>query len=322
MKETIARPLTTPEKRDRSRLFKKELITNYQLYLMIVPPLIWLILFMYVPMYGVQIAFKKFRAVDGINGSEWVGLKYFHKFFQSYDAGEIIWNTVEVCFYTLLVGFPIFVLLALLLNNTGSKRFRKVVQLSTFAPYFISVTVVVGMLIQFLSVQDYGIINNVIRFFGGEPIMFMSKPEWFSSVYTWSNIWQGAGFNAIIYIAALASIDQELYEAAVVDGASKFQRIRHIDLPGIMPTMVITFILAVGQVMNLGFFDKIFLMQNPLNLDSSEVISTYVYKTGLSASLPNYSYASAIGLFNSLINFALLILANSISKRINKNSLW
>ncbi|RED85390.1 ABC transporter permease [Cohnella phaseoli] len=305
-----------------ARSLKKEVRGNYQLYLMIAPPLVWLVIFMYVPMYGVQIAFKNFRAVDGIGGSEWAGLKYFEKFFRSYDSLQIVLNTLEVCFYTLLAGFPLFVLLALLLNNTNRNRFRRWVQMSTFAPYFISVTVVVGMLVQFLSVQDYGIINNIIRFFGGEPIMFMTKPEWFSSVYAWSNIWQGAGFNAIIYIAALAGIDQELYEAAVVDGASKFRRMLHIDLPGIMPTVVITFILAVGQVMNLGFFDKIFLMQNPLNLDRSEVISTYVYKTGLASSLPNYSYAAAVGLFNTMINLVLLLLANRISRKVNQTSLW
>jgi len=302
--------------------WRKEARINYQLYLMILPPLIWLIIFMYVPMYGVQIAFKDFRAVDGITGSAWAGLKYFEKFFTSYDAMQIILNTFEVCFYTLLAGFPLFVLLALLLNNTSRTRFRRWVQMSTFAPYFISVTVVVGMLIQFLSVQDYGVINNIIRMLGGDPVMFMTKPEWFSTIYAWSNIWQGAGFNAIIYIAALAGIDQELYEAAVVDGASRFRRMLHIDLPGIMPTVVITFILAVGQVMNLGFFDKIFLMQNPLNLERSEVISTYVYKMGMASSLPNYSYAAAIGLFNTLINLALLLIANRLARKFSQSSLW
>ncbi|THF82690.1 ABC transporter permease [Cohnella fermenti] len=300
----------------------RELRTNYQLYAMVSVPVIWLIVFMYVPMYGVQIAFRNFRAVDGITGSPWAGLKYFRKFFHAYDSASIVLNTIEVCFYTLLAGFPIFVLLALLLNNANSKRFRKAVQMSTFAPYFISVTVVVGMLHQFLSTQDYGIINRIIVFFGGHPILFMTEPGWFSTIYSWSNIWQGAGFNAIIYIAALSSIDTSLYEAAVMDGASRLQRVRHIDLPGIMPTVVITFILAIGQVMNLGFFDKIYLMQNSLNLDRSEVISTYVYKTGLAASLPNFSYAAAIGLFNSAINFALLIAANQFAKRINQSSLW
>lgn len=301
---------------------RRELRDHYQLYAMISIPLVWLIVFMYVPMYGVQIAFRNFRAVDGITGSPWAGLKYFRKFFNAYDASAILLNTVEVCFYTLLAGFPIFVLLALLLNNTNSKRFRKAVQLSTFVPYFISVTVVVGMLHQFLSTQDYGIVNRVIVFFGGQPIQFMTEPGWFSSIYTWSNIWQGAGFNAIIYIAALSSIDPALYEAAVMDGASRLQRMRHIDLPSIMPTVVITFILAIGQVMNLGFFDKIFLMQNALNLDRSEVISTYVYKTGMAASLPNFSYATAIGLFNSAINFVLLIAANQFAKRVQQSSLW
>ncbi|MEK0315700.1 ABC transporter permease [Cohnella sp. 56] len=316
-------PASQPDRRWYSaRSLRKEARNNYQLYLMMLPPLAWLIIFMYVPMYGVQIAFRSFRAVDGISGSPWVGLKYFKKFFHSYDSMQVLANTFEVCFYTLLAGFPLYVLLALLLNNTNRRRFRRFVQMSTFAPYFISITVVVGMLIQFLSVQDYGIVNNIIRFFGGEPILFMTKPEWFSSIYTWSNIWQGAGFNAIIYIAALAGIDQELYEAAVVDGASKLRRMLHIDLPGIMPTVSITFILAIGQVMNLGFFDKIYLMQNSLNLDRSEVISTYVYKTGLASSLPNYSYAAAIGLFNTMINLVLLLLANRISRRVNQTSLW
>lgn len=298
-----------------------ELKRNYQLYLFILLPLAYVIIFNYIPMYGVQIAFKNFIAVKGISGSPWVGLDYFVKFFNSYEFWTIIRNTFEISIYSFLAGFPIPIILAIAMNNTMSTRFRKLVQLVTYAPFFISTVVIVGILVQFLSVSDYGIVNNVIRALGGEPVMFLAEPAYFSSVYVWSGIWQGAGWSAIIYIAALSGIDQELYEAAYADGANKLRRIWHIDIPGIMPTMVIMLILSAGQIMNVGF-EKIILMQNPLNMQRAEVISTFVYKIGLATALPNYSYAAAIGLFNSLVNFTLLIVVNYISKKVNETSLW
>lgn len=301
--------------------FKKELSINYQLYLIILLPLAYIIIFHYIPMFGVQIAFKDFIAVEGIVGSPWVGLKYFVKFFESYEFWRVIRNTLEISFYSLIAGFPIPVLLALALNNVKNIYFKKCVQLVTYAPYFISTVVLVGILSQFLSTADYGIINNLIRTLGGNPVMFMANPENFSSVYVWSSIWQGAGWSAIIYIAALSSVDQELYEASTIDGASLLQRVIHIDIPCIMPTMVIMLILATGQIMNVGF-EKVILMQNSLNMQRSEVISTFVYKIGLATSLPNYSYGAAVGLFNSIINFIMLVLVNSFSKRVSETSLW
>ena len=298
-----------------------EIKKNHQLYLIVMLPLAFIIVFNYIPLYGVQIAFRDFRAVDGILGSKWVGLKYFDKFFNAYEFERAIKNTLEISIYSLVAGFPIPIILAISLNNAIGNKFKKTVQLITYAPFFISTVVLVGILTQFLSTADYGVVNNVLRQLGIKPIMFMSMPEYFSSVYVWTSIWQGAGWSAIIYIAALSGIDQELYEAAQVDGASRMQRIFHIDIPGILPTIVIVLILSTGQIMNLGY-EKVLLMQNDLNISRSEIIATYVYKMGMASALPNYSYAAAIGLFNSVINFSLLIIVNKISKRISETSLW
>ncbi len=294
---------------------------NYQLYLIIFLPLAFIITFNYIPLYGVQIAFRDFRAVDGILGSNWVGLKYFYKFFNAYEFERAIRNTLEISIYSLIAGFPIPIILAISLNNSIGKGFKKTVQLVTYAPFFISTVVLVGIIIQFLSVADYGVVNNILKSLGMNSIMFMSRPEYFSSVYVWTSIWQGAGWSAIIYIAALSGIDQELYEAAEVDGASKLQRIVHIDIPGILPTIIIVLILSTGQIMNLGY-EKVLLMQNALNISRSEVIATYVYKMGMASALPNYSYAAAIGLFNSVINFTLLVIVNRISQKYSDTSLW
>lgn len=300
---------------------KREIKVNYQLYLIVLLPIVYIIVFHYMPMYGVQIAFKDFVAVKGITGSPWVGLKYFEKFFNSYEFSRVVKNTLEISIYSLIAGFPVPIILALSLNNTANLKFKKTVQMVTYAPYFISTVVMVGILTQFLSIADYGVVNNLIRMLGVKPVMFMSRPELFSSVYVWSGIWQGAGWGAIIYIAALSSIDQELYEASIVDGASRFQRVIHIDIPGIMPTMVIMLILSAGQIMNVGF-EKVILMQNPLNMQRAEVISTFVYKIGLANSMPNYSYGAAVGLFNSIISFAMLVSVNWFSRKVNETSLW
>jgi putative aldouronate transport system permease protein len=296
----------------------KRMRKNYELYLFVFPTLVYFIIFHYLPMYGVQIAFKNFLAFKGITESPWVGVEHFERFFRSYQFGIIIKNSILINAYELLVAFPIPIVLALLINQITNQHFRKLIQTVTYMPHFISVVVVVGMLSLFLSPR-HGLINQLIVLFGGESVFFMASPEWFKTIYVFSGIWQNAGWATIIYLAALAGVSPEMHEAAVMDGATKPQRIWHIDVPSIMPTIIILFILNIGQFMNIGF-EKIYLMQNPLNQDASEVIQTYVYKSGLLGS--QYSYSAAIGLFNSVINFILLLTVNTAAKRLNQSSLW
>ncbi|WP_442951651.1 ABC transporter permease [Paenibacillus sp. GYB003] len=282
------------------------------------PVLVYFIVFHYMPMYGVQIAFKDFIATKGIWGSPWVGLKHFDRFFDSYFFWRLLKNTLGISLYELAVGFPIPIVLALMINEVRHKGYKKFIQTVTYAPHFLSTVVLVGIVIMFLSPTS-GIVNTIIKAFGGEPIFFMTKPEWFKTVYVLSGVWQQMGWSSIIYLAALAGIDPGLHEAARVDGASRLQRIWHINLPGIMPTVVILLILNIGSLMGVGF-EKVFLMQNSLNTESSDVISTYVYRSGLLGA--QYSFASAVGLFNSVVNFVLLLTVNRIAKAVNQSSLW
>jgi putative aldouronate transport system permease protein len=303
----------TPLKQKASRLLK-----SYQLYLFVLPAVLYYVLFHYVPLYGIQIAFKNFLAFKGIAGSPWVGLEHFERFFRSFEFTRIILNTIKLSVLQLVVGFPAPIILALMLNQLMHKRFKKFVQTVIYAPHFISTVVIAGMLFLFLS-PDTGMINKLIGLFGGEPVFFMGDPDWFRPVYVLSEIWQNTGWGTIIYLAALTTISPELHESAVVDGANKFQRILHIDIPGIMPTAVILLILSTGNIMSLGF-EKVYLLQTPLNLPSSEIISTYVYKTGLVGA--QYSFSTAVGLFNSIINFVILITVNQIAKKASNTSLW
>lgn len=291
-----------------------------QLYMMMLLPILYFVVFQYVPMFGIQIAFKKYLAVRGIWDSPWVGWKNFRKLFDSYLFWQIIRNTLGLSFYQLLVAFPIPIVLALAINSANSRRFRKIVQMTTYAPHFISTVVIVGIVVQFLSLR-LGIVNHLIEAFGGKPINFMGKAEYFSSIYVWSDVWQNSGWGTIIFLAVLAGIDPQLYESAIIDGASKFRRILHIDIPGIMPTVVILFILNFGHIMQVGF-EKALLLQTPLNLDASEVLQTYVYKVGLASTMTDYSYSTAIGLFTSVVNFAMIVIVNQIAKKIGKVSLW
>lgn len=305
-------------RRDKYAAKRKYIIHNWQLYLFLLPALITLVLFKYVPMYGVQIAFRDFDAYAGISGSEWVGFKHFSRFFESYYFGDLLWNTIAISVYQLVLGFIIPIVLALLLTQLESARFKKLVQNVIFAPRFISVVVIVGMLTIFLSPSS-GLVNKVFELFGKDAIDFMAQPQYFRNLYVWSGVWQSAGWGTVIYIAALSSVNPELYEAAVMDGANKFQRMLYIDIPSILPTMIMVLILNTGSVMNIGF-EKIFLMQNGLNLPVSEVISTYVYKVGMLNT--DYSFSAAIGLFNSLINCVLLFSVNTISKKVGDTGLW
>jgi len=297
----------------------KKIKKHWQLYLVILPPLVYLFIFKYVPMYGAIIAFKNFSAVKGILGSDWAGLKYFKLFIYSPNFWTIFKNTVGLGFYNLLVSFPAPILLALALNELAQGGyFKKAVQMITFAPYFISNVVMVSIIIFMLSPR-IGPIDLAVTGLGLKSINFMGEPWMFKSIFVWSDVWQFTGYGAIIYIAALAGINPELYEAARVDGASRFQKIKNVDFPGIAPAIVIILVLNTGAFMNVAF-EKIFLMQNPLNLSSSEVISTYVYKVGLLNG--NFSFSAAVGLFNSVINLALLVAVNYLARKFSDSSLW
>jgi putative aldouronate transport system permease protein len=291
---------------------------SWQLYLMMLVPMAIIIIFSYGPMLGAQIAFKDFRAKVGIWGSPWVGLTHFKNFFNSYQFQRVLTNTLGISLYSLAAGFPIPIILAILVNESLHPRFKKGVQLITFAPHFISTVVMTNMILMLLSVYG-GPLNNLIAALGGERIDFMAKPEFFKSIFVWSGIWQGMGYSSVIYIAALSGIDPALYEAATIDGASKFQKILHIDLPGIAPTIVILLILNSGQIMNVGY-EKVLLMQNGLNMSASDVISTYVYRMGMENA--QYSFSAAVGLFNSVVNALLLVLVNQVARKAGETSLW
>ena len=306
-------------KRNRRSVLKR-IQLNWQLYLLVFLPVAYIIVFHYVPMYGAQIAFKNFRVAMGITKSPWVGFEHFIRFFKSFEFSRLMGNTIIISLYSLAVGFPFPIILALLLNYVNNRRYKKTVQMITYAPHFISTVVMVGMIIQFLSPQ-VGVVNNIIEATGGTRVNFMGKAEYFRHLYVWTGVWQSTGFSSIIYMAALAGIDPQLHEAAMVDGASKLKRMWHIDLPGLLPTAVILLILNCGFILSVGF-DKVFLMQNPINLRVSEIISTYVYKTGLASQSVNYSYPAAIGLFQSLVGFMLLLIVNGFAKRVGETSLW
>jgi multiple sugar transport system permease protein/putative aldouronate transport system permease protein len=298
----------------------KQMKRCWRLYVLLALPVAYLLVFKYYPMYGAQIAFKDFTATKGIMGSDWVGFKHFIRFFHSYEFSRLLQNTLLLSVYSLVAGFPFPIILALCLNYVQKSSFKKSVQMITYAPHFISVVVMVGIIIELLD-PSRGLFNNLLRVFGFQPINFLAKPEYFKSIFVWSGVWQSVGFSCIIYLAALAGIDPSLHEAAIVDGATKLQRMRHIDLPGIMPIAVILLILNTGHILDIGF-EKVLLLQNPLNLRTSEVIDTYVYKVGLTSQAMNYSYTTAIGLFKSVVGFILLIAINNIARKTKQASLW
>lgn len=321
MLEKLERPPAKPSRApmklmltQRWKLIRK----NGDLYLLIVPVLAYFILFEYFPMYGLTIAFKDFIATKGIMGSPWVGFKHFERFFESYYFWRLIKNTLGIGLYELAVGFPVPVILALMINEVRQSMFKRLVQTVTYAPHFLSTVVLVGMLFLFLSPQA-GFINQLLQFFGFQPISFMTEPGWFKTLYVLSGTWQNMGWSSIIYLAALAGIDPQLHEAAKVDGASRLRRIWHINLPGITPTIVILLILNVGRLLSVGF-EKVFLMQNQLNMQASDVIATHVYRAGILGA--QYSYSAAVGLFNSVIVFIMLVVVNYIARKVNETSLW
>lgn len=286
-------------------------------YLLILPALIYVIIFNYVPMYGLQIAFKNFKVPLGISGSQWVGFKNFIDFFNSYNFKELFVNTFAISFYSILVGFPIPIIVALILNELGGK-FKKGVQTILYAPHFISTVVIVGIMNIMFS-PTIGVVNTFIEKLGGESIYFMANPEYFRHMFVWSGVWQGMGWGAIVYLAALSAVDPELHEAASIDGATRLQKIIHINIPTIKPTIIIMLIMKLGQVATVAY-EKVYLLQNELNIEVSEVISTYVYKRGLINN--DYSFSTAVGLFNNIINIIMLLLANHISKKYSETSLF
>ena len=296
----------------------KDIKKNWLLYAMILPVVVWFLIFCYKPMYGVLMAFKDYKIKLGIMESPWVGFKHFRRFFNAYSFTSLLRNTLWLSTYNLIVGFPIPIIFALLLNYLRQTRLKKTVQMVSYAPFFISTVVICGMIAIFTA-QDTGIFNAMRGWFGLESVDFMSKPEWFDDIYVWSGIWQGMGWSSIIYISALAGVDYELHEAAIVDGATKVQRIIHIDLPSIKSTIVMLLILQMGSLMGVGF-EKVYLLQNSLNKDAASVIATYVYEVGMINS--DYGYSTAVGLFNSAINILLLVVANTVVKKISDESLF
>jgi putative aldouronate transport system permease protein len=298
----------------------RRLRRHWQLYVLLALPLLYLLVFQYYPMYGAQIAFRNFNAARGITGSPWAGLQHFERFIGSYNFIQTLRNTLVISFYSLLVGFPFPIMLALGLNYVTRAWFKRSVQLVTYAPYFISTVVMAGIILQFLS-PTHGIINLFIMRLGYSPINFMARADWFPHIYVWTGLWQSLGFAAIIYLAALSSVDPTLHEAAIVDGASKLQRMWYIDLPELMPLAIVLLLLSLGGILSTGF-EKILLLQNPLNLRTSEVIDTYVYRVGLASPVPNYSYAAAIGLFKSVIGLILVVAVNRFARRVGGSSLW
>ena len=304
--------------KDLTQLQKRKIKSNIPLYVLLFPSIILLIMFAYIPMFGLVIAFKDYSPANGILNSPWVGFKYFTQFFNSVQFGTTMMNTLKISIYSILVGFPLPILLALLCNQLRAGKFKKVFQVTTYLPHFISTMVMCGMIILFLS-PNSGVIANIFKSLGWTMPNLLSKPDSFAGVYVWSDVWQHIGWDSIIYLAALSAIDPTYYEAATMDGASRMQKILNIDLPLLLPTAMILLILRAGSLLSIGF-EKVLLLQNPLNLAGSEVISTYVYKVGMLNF--QYSYSTAIGLFNTVVNLIILLSVNWFSKRYTKTGLF
>lgn len=304
--------------KDLTQLQKRKIKSNIPLYVLLFPSIILLIMFAYIPMLGLVIAFKDYSPANGILNSPWAGFKYFIQFFKSVQFGTTMTNTLKISIYSILVGFPLPILLALLCNQLRTGKFKKVFQVTTYLPHFISTMVMCGMIILFLS-PNSGLIANIFKSLGWTMPNLLSKPDSFAGVYVWSDVWQHIGWDSIIYLAALSAIDPTYYEAATMDGASRIQKILNIDLPLLLPTAMILLILRAGSLLSIGF-EKVLLLQNPLNLAGSEVISTYVYKVGMINF--QYSYSTAIGLFNTVVNLIILLSVNWFSKRYTKTGLF
>lgn len=321
MKEKILNQTKRPVRKrmaDWWRQFAKNVKRDRALLIIVLPAVVHYLVFIYYPMFGNIIAFEKYSPMKGLLGSEWVGLRYFKQFFQSPYFGRVLRNTLLISVYSILWGFPIPILFALMTNGLRQGAYKRIVQAVSYIPYFISTVVICGMLVNFLSPSS-GIVNSIIKAFGGEPINFLMEPKWFRTVFIASGVWQGFGWSAIIYLAALTGVSQELYEAARVDGAGKLHQVIHISIPCIMPTIIVSFIMHIGTLMSVGY-EKIILLYNPITLEVGDVISSYTYRTGLVEG--NYSFGAAVGLFNSVINLILVVFANKLSRKVSEVSLW
>ncbi len=318
--QMTSQQMTRQQLRARKRIqTRKTLKQTWILYLFLLPALTYIIIFCYGSMFGLQIAFKNYRLADGFFGGKWVGLKWFKQFIEGPRFLELLKNTLILSLYSMLAGFPLPILLALVLNNVRNAKYKKFAQTITYMPHFISTTVLVGMMTLFFSPSS-GFINTILRQLGGSGnTFFMGEAKYFSHMYVWSGVWKNMGWNSIIYLAALSGVDPELHEAARIDGANKLQRVLHIDIPSILPTIIILLVMNCGSIVSVGY-EKVFLMQNDMNLKVSEVISTYVYKVGLVQQ--KYSFSTAIGLMNNVINFALLMIVNKISDKLSGIGLW
>lgn len=306
------------KKKTNGRKFVQSILSRWQLYLFLLPAVIYTAIFNYKPMYGILIAFQDFSLRKGIWGSKWVGLANFERMFNSYWFPIILKNTLTLSGLSLLIGFPMPILLALLLNELKSAGFRKTVQTVSYAPHFISTVVMCGMITMFLDPRT-GVINTLLGMFGVEPLYFMQQVGWFKWIYVISGVWQGVGWSSIIFFAALAGVDPALLEAAEMDGANRLQKIWHINLPEILPTVVVMFVLQCGNLLSVGY-EKAYLLQNDMNLAGSEIISTYVYKVGLEQS--DFAFSTATGLFNTVVNCVLILSANALSKKVTDSGLF
>ncbi len=295
----------------------RNIVMSWRLYVLILPALIYVFIFSYIPMYGIQLAFKNYRTNLGIWGSPWVGLKHFIRFVQFPNFWKIIRNTLSLSLYSLLT-FPCSVIFALLINELNHRTFKRIVQMVSYAPYFISTVVICSMLTLFLN-RETGVLTDLFVLFGMQRTDLLTNSSAFPSIYVWSGVWQGLGWSTIIYLSALSSVSQEMIEAATIDGANHIQIITHINIPVIMPTIVIMLILSCCCILSVGF-EKVFLLQNPLNLDRSQIISTYVYEVGIAGG--QFSYSAAIGLFNTVVNLVLISLVNQIARRFSGISIW
>ena len=308
---------SVPLRKTKGYLLRKNIMRHWQLYFVIALPLVYLVMFKYMPLLGSQIAFRKYSFNGGIWGSPWVGMDNFKRFFSSPDFTKLLWNTIALSLYNIVVTAIPPIVMAVALNYARWNWFGKTVQMVTYMPYFISTVLIVGILQQMLSLT--GPLNNFIASVGGAKIHFMGEPGLFRTLYVFSGVWQSTGYSAVIYLAALAAVDQELHEAAVMDGASIWRRIWHIDLPSIIPTAIIQLIMACGRILTMGY-EKTLLMQNDMNLSTSDIISTYVYRVGLNGM--QYSYSTAIGLFNTVVNVIMLLLANAVCKKVSGTGIW
>lgn len=318
MTDLKKKTLQKPKQRRGWRSIMHQLWSDRQLYLMLVPFLLFYVLFVYKPMWGLQIAFKDYNIFKGMSGSDWVGFENFQTIFGNLYFFRILRNTLLISIYSLIFSFPMPIILALMLNEVRRRSFKGVIQTCTYLPYFISTVVVAGMITNFLAPSN-GIVNIILDKIGMEKVYFLSKPEYFRTIFITQGIWQNTGYSSIVYIAALGSIDMELYDAAKVDGCGRWKQTLHVTLPGLMPTIVTMFIIAVGNILNVGY-EKIILLYQPATYETADVISTYVYRLGIEQA--NYGVSTAMGLFNSVVGFIFVFAANKLSNKINGMGLW